>query len=42
MDQPAAAAKLLSLSNQPEENSIIIEENKDGEPAKTETADRQS
>ena len=42
MDEPAAAANLLSLSNRPEENSIIIEENKDGEPAKTETADRQS
>ena len=42
MDEPAAAARLLSLSNRPEENSIIIEENKDGEPAKTETADRQS
>ncbi|OGX53083.1 MAG: SMC-Scp complex subunit ScpB [Omnitrophica WOR_2 bacterium RIFOXYB2_FULL_45_11] len=42
MDEPAAAAKLLSLSNRPEENSIIIEENKDGEPAKTETAHRQS
>lgn len=42
MDEPAAAAKMLSLSNRPEENSIIIEENKDEEPAKTETADRQS
>ena len=41
MDEPAAAARLLSLSNRTEENSIIIEENKDGEPAKTETADRQ-
>lgn len=40
MDEPAAAAKLLSLSNRPEEN-IITEENKDGESAKTETADRQ-
>src|SRR3989338_943922 len=40
MDEPAAAARLLSLSNRPEENSIIIEENKDGEPAKTEEANR--
>ena len=41
MDEPAAAARPLSLSNRTEENSIIIKENKDGEPAKTETADRQ-
>ena len=40
MDEPAAAARLLSLSNRTEENSIIIEENKDGEPAKTEEANR--
>lgn len=41
MDQPEESARLLSLSNRPQENSIISEENKDGEPAEAEEANRQ-
>jgi len=41
MDQPAESIRLLSLSNRPSENNVITEENKDGEPAEAEEANRQ-
>lgn len=40
MDDPAAAATLLSLSNRPQEN-ILTEEKKDGEFGRAEEANRQ-